>query len=158
MAAVSANLIHETLMDAKDSGMFLVAITVVTLIALVGKFAYFVFSYFYFVKGLIFNVIASLANQAYSRSTPSDALSTEIEKDFDTYIVNLVRYIETNMDSNRRLDVLNDEAAGYVAFHNSWNVARFMLLAVLVSAFLAMLLYLRYNIILAHLQLVSGKK
>ncbi len=52
------------LIDAKDRGMFLVAITLVTLIALVGKFGYFVFSYFYFVKSLIFNVIASLANQA----------------------------------------------------------------------------------------------
>ncbi len=146
------------LIDAKDRGMFLVAITLVTLIALVGKFGYFVFSYFYFVKSLIFNVIASLANQAYAGSTPSDALSTEIEKDFDTYIVNLVRYIETNTDSNRRLDVLNDEAAGYVAFHNAWNVARFMLVALLVTTFLALLLYMRYNIILSPVQLVISSK
>ena len=146
------------LIDAKDRGMFLLAVTLVVLIVLVSKFAYFVFSYFYFVKGLIFNVIASLANQAYAGSTPSDALSTEIEKDFDTYIVNLVRYIESNTDSNRRLDVLNGEAAGYVAFHNAWNVARFMLIALLVTAFLAMLLYMRYNIILSSLELAITKK
>ncbi len=69
-----------------------------------------------------------------------------------------MRYIETNTDSNRRLDVLNDEAAGYVAFHNAWNVARFMLVALLVTTFLALLLYMRYNIILSPVQLVISSK
>jgi len=102
-------------------------------------------------------VIALLANQAYAGSTPGDALSTEIEEDFHTYIVNLARYIESNTDSNWRLDVLNNEAAGYVAFHNAWNVARFMLVALLVTAFLILLLYMRYNIILSPLLLAKKK-
>ena len=49
MASIDATS-HVPIMDVKDTGMFLVAVTMVALIALVGKSAYYIFSYFYLVS------------------------------------------------------------------------------------------------------------
>ena len=122
--------------DAGSQTLFLLTVLIVTMVVILAKFAFFNYSYYYQVKSMIFGVMKSMSHQDYD-----DAATIQ---DFDTYVVNLSKYLETNDNANKRLDVLNEESGNYIDFHNYICVYKFFIVAGLVAAAMMGIIYVKY--------------
>lgn len=170
-------MVNSSIIDADSKGMYLLIVLIVSCAVIVGKFAFFNVQYYYIIKRMIFSVVRCLADQAYggcsliekpnapdncncksdvSPAVNDDALATEVEKDYDSYIVNLSKYLESNADSNRRLDVLNSESSGYVEFYNWLEVLKFFIIIAFVTGAILMIVRLKYRVWLSPLGLITG--
>ena len=166
------------IIDADSKGMYLLIVLIVSSAVILGKFMFFNIQYYYVIKRMIFGVVRCLADQAYGgcniiappsdnpscvcKSDPlpavsDDALATEIEKDYDSYVVNLSKYLDSNADSNRRLDILNAESAGYVDFYNWLEVMKFFVILGFVIGAILLIVRIKYRIWLSPLNLISSK-
>ena len=125
------------LVTASNKTNFLVTVLIVTLFVIVVKFAFFNYSYYYKVKDMIFDVMRSLSIQAYD--------SAATTQDFDTYIVNISKYLDTNVDANKRLDVLNQESSNYIDFHNYICVYKFFIIATALLWLLMFIIAVKYS-------------
>ena len=164
------------IIDADSPGLYLLIVLIVTATVILGKFLYFNFEFFYSIKRMIFTVVRAIADEAYGASdvtqnsdqcncapnpTPSpiiDPLAQEIEKDFDSYIVNLAKYLESNKDANRRLDVLNQESSRFIDFNNYLEVIKFFILIGIIVSLVLAIVRLKYRKWLSPLNLILTVK
>lgn len=84
-------------------------------------------------------------------------LTTLITQDFDTYIINLAKYIENNVDSNRRLDVLNQESGRFIDFNNYLEVIKFFILLAAVIGLTVTIIQAKYNKWLSPFSLITNR-
>ncbi len=164
------------IIDRDSPGLYLLIVLIVTSTVILAKFIYFNFEFFYSIKRMIFSVVRAIADEAYGASDVSqnpdgcncspnpppspanDPLAIEIEKDFDSYIVNLARYLENNKDANRRLDVLNQESARFIDFNNYLEVIKFFILVAIIVSLILALIRLKYRVWLSPLNLILSVK
>ncbi len=165
------------IIDADSKGMYLLIVLIVSSAVILGKFIFFNVQYYYVIKRMIFGVVRCLADQAYggcniiappadtkcvckSDALPAvddDVLAEQIEKDYDSYVINLSKYLDNNADSNRRLDILNAESAGYVDFYNWLEVMKLFVIMGFVVGAILLIVRLKYKIWLSPLNLITTK-
>ena len=142
--------------DNDDPLMIFTLVLIITTITVILKFVYFNLQYFYTIKYTIFSVMDYLAKEGYGNgaaaisnagsnpdnscppcpcsstvgSTPLsptfDAIATEIAANFDDHIVDISSYLKNNGDSNKRLDVLNQESNKYIIYNNFLESIKFL--------------------------------
>lgn len=165
------------IIDGDSPGLYLLMVLVVSCCVLLGKFLYYNLEFFYSIKRMIFTVIRAVADEGYGQGaltlvqnndgcncsgapptvTVSDPLGDEIAKDFDSYIVNLSKYLENNKDANRRLDVLNQESSRYIDFNNYLEVIKFFILIALLIAAVIVIIKLKYRRWLSPFDIVTSR-
>lgn len=165
------------IIDGDSPGLYLLMVLLVSCCVLIGKFMYYNLEFFYSIKRMIFTVVRAVADEGYgqgaytlvqnndgcncaglpSTETVIDPLGDEITKDFDSYIVNLSKYLENNKDANRRLDVLNQESSRYIDFNNYLEVIKFFILIALVIGAIVIIIKLKYRRWLSPFDIVTTK-
>ena len=139
------------LIDSDSKLLFFLCIILVTTLVTLSKFVFFTFDYFYTIRQMIYLVIKKLsAATNWSTSSNLDAYDAEVEKDFDTHIVNLLRYLENNKDSNQRLDTIDAESSRYINYHNYVMVVRFFTIVFLLTLLAGMASHYKYGSFLTH--------
>ena len=151
------------LIDSDSKLLFFLCIVLVTTLVTLSKFVFFTFDYYYTIRQMIFSVVKQLtsndsADRDWSDPTKvsNDAYDAEVEKDFDTHIVNLLRYLENNQDSNQRLDTVDAESSRYIEYHNLMMVVRFFTIIFLLTLVAGMASHYKYGSFLT--QFWSGIK
>ena len=123
------------------------SVLLVTTLVTIIKFCFFVFEHFYVIRKMIYLVILQLSssNSFSSKSDKSDKYDAEIEKDFDTHLVNLLRYLENNQAANQRLDTVDAESSRYIGYHNLMMVVRFFTVILLLTVLTCMIYHYKYG-------------
>ncbi len=139
------------LIDSDSKLLFFLCVILITTLVTLSKFVFFTFDYFYTIRKMIFLVIKELTSDSVKskladpQNTTNDAYDAEVEKDFDTHIVNLLRYLENNQDSNQRLDTVDAESSRYIRYHNYVMVVRFFTVIFLLTLLACMASHYKYG-------------
>lgn len=133
--------------DSDSSLSYLMTVLLVTTLVTVIKFLFFIFEHFYVIRKMIYMVIKQLSssNSSSSNSGKSDQYDAEIEKDFDTHLVNLLRYLENNQAANQRLDTVDAESSRYIGYHNLVMVVRFFTVILILTVLTGMIYHYKYG-------------
>ena len=140
------------LIDSDSKLLFFLCIVLVTTLVTLSKFVFFTFDYYYTIRQMIFSVIKQLTSNDSAERGWSDpttetnaAYDADIEKDFDTHVVNLLRYLENNQDSNKRLDQVDAESSRYISYHNYMMIVRFFTVIFLLTLAAGMASHYKYG-------------
>jgi hypothetical protein len=133
------------LIDSDSKLLFFLCIILVTTLVTMTKFVFFAFDYFYTIRKMIFSVIKQLSSVTNWSNESNADYDADIEKDFDTHIVNLLRYLENNQDSNQRLDTVDAESSRYISYHNYMMVVRFFTVIFLLTLLAGMASHYKYG-------------
>lgn len=138
------------LIDSDSKLLFFLCIVLVTTLVTMTKFVFFTFDYFYTIRRMIFSVVKQLSAVTNWSNESNADYDADIEKDFDTHIVNLLRYLENNQDSNQRLDTVDAESSRYISYHNYVMVVRFFTVVFLLTLLAGMASHYKYGSFLTH--------
>ena len=133
------------LIDSDSKLLFFLCIILVTTLVTMTKFVFFTFDYFYTIRKMIFSVVKQLSSVTNWSNESNADYDADIEKDFDTHIVNLLRYLENNHDSNQRLDTVDAESSRYISYHNYMMVVRFFTVIFLLTLLAGMASHYKYG-------------
>lgn len=133
------------LIDSDSKLLFFLCIILVTTLVTMTKFVFFTFDYFYTIRKMIFSVVKQLSSVTNWSNESNADYDADIEKDFDTHIVNLLRYLENNQDSNQRLDTVDAESSRYISYHNYMMVVRFFTVVFLLTLLAGMASHYKYG-------------
>lgn len=168
------------IVDADSPGFYLLIVLILTTFAMIAKFLYFNFAWFYTVKTMIFNVFKYVSVQAYgigdqilktaeaagnnNCSTNFDIdpdlnpdLANDIKQNFDSYAMNLAEYVDKNKDSDARLSILSAESERFVNFSNYLEVIKFFILIGCSVAMILIIMRLKYDRWLSPFSFISNK-
>ncbi len=133
------------LIDSDSKLLFFLCIILVTTLVTMTKFVFFTFDYFYTIRKMIFSVVKQLSSVTNWSNESNADYDADIEKDFDTHIVNLLRYLENNQDSNQRLDTVDAESSRYISYHNYMMIVRFFTVIFLLTLAAGMASHYKYG-------------
>lgn len=131
--------------DSDSKLSFLMSVLLVTTLVTIIKFVFFAFQHFYVIRKMIYLVIKQLSAVTNSKTNASDDYDAEIEKDFDTHIVNLLRYLENNQAANQRLDTVDAESSRYIGYHNLVMVVRFFTIILFLTVLTGLVYHYKYG-------------
>ena len=172
-----------TIIDADSHGFYLLIVLILSTVAMIAKFLYFNFAWYYTVKTMIFNVFKYISVQAYGigddvlkaaanagnnncianltidpdLNDANKALAADIQKNFDSYIITLGEYVDKNKDSNARLDILSQESESFINFSNYLEVIKFFILTGGLVILILVIIRLKYDRWLSPFTFITGK-